>query len=71
MADVRVFKFDADSPTDDAVKRVQKRLDASSGGEAVRRGLAIADAVTRIAKDEGKKLFVENDDGTFQQLIIS
>jgi hypothetical protein len=71
MADVRVFKFDVDSPTDDAVKRVQKRLDASNGGEAVRRGLAIADAVTRLAKDEGKKLFVQNDDGTYQQLIIS
>lgn len=70
MADVRVVKFDIDSPTDVAVRSLQRRLDASSGGDAVRRGLAIADAVTQM-QEEGRDLLVRNRDGSIHKLIIS
>lgn len=74
MADVRILKFDVGSSTDQMLNDVQKRLDASTGIEAFRRGLAIADTVTSILKDEkvkGRKLYIENPDGTRQEIVLA
>ena len=74
MADVRILKFDVGSSTDRMLNDVQKRLDASTGIEAFRRGLAIADTVTSILKDEkikGRKLYIENPDGTRQEIVLA
>lgn len=74
MADVRILKFDVGSSTDKMLQDVQKRLDASTGIEAFRRSLAIADTVTSILKDDklkGRKLFIENPDGTKQEIVLA
>jgi hypothetical protein len=74
MADVRILKFDVGSSTDQMLNNVQRRLDASTGVEAFRRGLAIADTVTSLLKDEGakgRKLYIENADGTRQEIILA
>lgn len=63
-ASVRVIKFDVDSPTDKALQRM-----ATTGVEAMRRSLAIADTVTEKASKG--LLYVKGEDGQFHQLIIS
>ena len=72
MADTasRVFKFDVGSPTDLTLGKLQDKLDASTGTEAIRRSLTIADAITDLTA-KGKKIFVQGEDGTLQQLLIS
>ena len=70
MADARILKFDVGSPTDKMLKAVQSRLDASTGIEAFRRSLSIANTVTEILKDKKKKLYIENPDGTKQEIIL-
>jgi hypothetical protein len=72
MADtsVRILKFDAGSPTDQTLRRMQNKLDASSSVEAMRRSLTIADKITDFTK-EGKKVYVKDSDGTFRELVIS
>lgn len=71
MADtaVRIIKFDAGSPTDQTLSRLQSKLDASSGVEAMRRSLTIADKITDIAKQN--KIFVQGADGVMRELVIS
>lgn len=66
----RVFKFDVGSPTDLTLAKLQKKLDASTGTEALRRSLTIADAVTDLTV-QGRKIFVQGEDGQLQQLLIS
>lgn len=72
MADsvVRIIKFDAGSPTDQALVRMQRKLDASSGVEAMRRSLTIADKITDFTK-AGQKIYVKDTDGTLRELVIS
>lgn len=72
MADTssRVFKFDVGSPTDLTLGKLQEKLDASTGTEALRRSLTIADAVTDLTT-KGRKIFVQGEDGQLQQLLIS
>jgi len=73
MADtssLRVFKFDVGSPTDATLGKLQQKLDASTGTEAIRRSLTIADAITDLTA-QGKKIFVQGEDGQLQQLLIS
>lgn len=69
MADVRVIKFDVGSPTDEIMAKVQKNIHASSNTEAFRRGMAIAEHVTS-AQAKGRKVLIEKEDGTYQQLIL-
>ena len=71
MADARVLKFDVGSPTDKTLKIVQERLNASTGIEAFRRSLAIADAVTEILTTKGNKLYVESPDGSKQEIVLA
>ena len=72
MADssVRIIKFDAGSPTDKTLERLQSKLEASSGVEAMRRSLTIADKITDFAKN-GQKVYVKDADGTLRELLIS
>ncbi len=72
MADpvVRIIKFDAGSPTDQALVRMQSKLDASSGVEAMRRSLTIADKITDFTK-AGQKIYVKDADGSLRELVIS
>ncbi len=72
MADssVRIIKFDAGSPTDQTLSRLQEKLNASSSVEAMRRSLTIADKITDIAKSN-QKIFVQDSDGTMRELVIS
>ncbi|MFG6431375.1 hypothetical protein [Roseateles sp. LYH14W] len=72
MADaaVRIIKFDAGSSTDKTLARMQGKLEASTGVEAMRRSLTIADLITDYTK-KGQKIFVQGDDGVLRQLIIS
>lgn len=72
MADpvVRIIKFDAGSPTDQTLVRMQGKLDASSGVEAMRRSLTIADKITDFTK-AGQKVYVKDTDGTLRELVIS
>lgn len=70
MSDVKVIKFGAGSPTDTMLDRLQARLNATTGVEAFRRGMAIADRITE-ATAEGKRIFIEDKNGTKQELIIS
>lgn len=72
MADptVRIIKFDTNSPTDLALKRMQVKLSASSTVEAMRRSLTIADAVTSLAA-KGQEIYVKAADGTMSRLVIS
>lgn len=72
MADptVRIIKFDTNSPTDLALKRMQEKLSASSTVEAMRRSLTIADAVTNLAA-HGQEIYVKAADGTMSRLVIS
>lgn len=72
MADptVRIIKFDTNSPTDLALKRMQEKLSASSTVEAMRRSLTIADAVTDLAS-RGQEIYVKAADGTMSRLFIS
>lgn len=67
---VRVFKFDVGSPTDKTLGKLQSKLNASTGAEALRRSLTIADAITQITI-EGQDLYVKGKDGQFKQLLIS
>lgn len=71
MADARILKFDVGSSTDNLLTSVKNKLEASSGIEAMRRGLAIADVITDMVKVKKKRLFVESEDGTRQEIIIS
>jgi hypothetical protein len=71
MADVRILKYDVGSPTDKMVERVRGRLDASTGIETLRRSLGIADTITHLLKDEGKKIFIKGDDGALQEIILA
>ncbi len=72
MADptVRIIKFDTNSPTDLALKRMQHKLSASSTVEAMRRSLTIADVVTNLA-EQGQEIYVKAADGTMSRLVIS
>ena len=72
MADptVRIIKFDTNSPTDLALKRMQQKLSASSTVEAMRRSLTIADVVTNLA-EQGQEIYVKAADGTMSRLVIS
>lgn len=72
MADptVRIIKFDTNSPTDLALKRMQRKLSASSTVEAMRRSLTIADVVTNLA-EQGQEIYVKAADGTMSRLVIS
>lgn len=70
MADARIIKFDVGSPTDKTLNELQKKLNASTGVEAVRRSLSIANAVTDILKNKKQRLFVESEDGTRQELML-
>lgn len=72
MADptVRIIKFDTNSPTDLALKRMQQKLSASSTVEAMRRSLTIADVITNLA-DQGQEIYVKAADGTMSRLVIS
>ena len=72
MADsaVRIIKFDAGSPTDKTLNRLQIKLDASTSVEAMRRSLTIADKITDFAKN-GQKVYVQDADGTMRELVIS
>jgi len=67
---VRIIKFDADSPTDRVLARLQSKLDASSTVEAMRRSLTIVDKITDFANN-GQKLFVQEPDGRLRELLIS
>ena len=72
MADapsVRIIKFDAGSPTDQTLARLQAKFDASTSIEAMRRGLTIADKITDYAKTS--KIFVQGADGQMHELVIS
>ena len=70
MADARILKFDVGSNTDNMLNDVKEKLGASTGIETFRRSLAIADTITDIAKSKNKKLFVQNDDGSLQEILI-
>ena len=70
MADVRIIKFDVGSPTDLALNGLQARLGASTGVEAFRRSLSIADTVTEILKDKNKKLVVRDENGKEQEIVL-
>lgn len=70
MADARIIKFDVDSPTDQALKRMQKRLHASTSVEAMRRSLAIADTITGFI-DSKQQLYVKDKNGTLREIVIS
>ena len=67
---VRIIKFDTNSPTDLALKRMQQKLSASSTVEAMRRSLTIADVVTNLA-EQGQEIYVKAADGTMSRLVIS
>lgn len=69
MADVRVIKFDVGSATDKTLARVQHNLHATTNTEAFRRSVAIADYVTQ-AQAKGRKVLIETDDGTYQELVL-
>lgn len=69
MAEVRVLKFDVGSPTDKALAHVQANLHASTNTEAFRRSVAIAEHVTQ-ARANGRKVLIEKDDGTYQELVL-
>lgn len=74
MPNVKILKFDEGSRTDEMLRNVQARLHASTGVEAFRRGLAIADTITALLTDEktkGRKLYVENPDGSRQEIILA
>ena len=67
---VRVFKFDVGSPTDKTLGKLQQKLDASTGTEAIRRSLTIADAITELTA-KGQEIYVKGEDGQLRQLLIS
>ena len=69
-AAVRIIKFDAGSPTDKALDRLQRKLDASSNVEAMRRSLTIADKITDY-RDAGQKIYIKDLDGNLRELVIS
>jgi len=69
-AAVRIIKFDAGSPTDKTLDRMQRKLDASSNVEAMRRSLTIADKITDF-RDAGQKIYIKDADGTLQELVIT
>ena len=71
MADARILKFDVGSSTDNLLSSVKNKLGASSGIEAMRRSLAIADVITDAVKVKKQRLFVESADGTRQEIVIS
>ena len=71
MADARILKFDVGSSTDNLLTSVKNKLEASSGIEAMRRSLAIADVITEAVKVNKQRLFVESADGTRQEIVIS
>ena len=70
MADARILKFDVGSNTDNMLNDVKAKLGASTGIETFCRSLAIADTITDIAKTKNKKLFVQNEDGSLQEILI-
>jgi hypothetical protein len=67
---VRLIKFDADSPTDRVLARLQSKLCASSTVEAMRRSLTIIDKITDLS-EKGQKFFVQEADGKLRELPIS
>ena len=67
---VRIIKFDAGSPTDSALDRMQKKLHASTSVEAMRRSLTIADKITDFTS-KGQTVYVKDTDGSFRELVIS
>ena len=66
---VRVIKFDIGSPTDKTLKNMQAKLHATSTVEAMRRSLAIADAITDFA-NKGK-IFTKDEQGNEKEILIS
>ena len=70
MAEIRVFRFDVGSPTDKTLGKLQDKLDASTGTEALRRSLTIADAITDLTA-AGQEIYVKDKDGQMKQLLIS
>ena len=67
---VRIIKFDAGSPTDQTINRMQGKLNASSSVEAMRRSLTIADAITDFVQ-AGQKIFVQDGEGNLRELVIT
>ena len=70
MADVRVLKFDVGSSTDQALQRLQKRFGTPTGGEAMRRSLAIADFITEATKEKGGKVLIQSPDGSIREIVM-
>ena len=70
MPDVRVIKFDVGSSTDRSLGQIQTNLHTKSSSEAFRRSVAIAERITE-AKAQGAKVFIQNKDGTVQELVVS
>jgi hypothetical protein len=69
MAEVRVLKFDAGSITDDKLGTIQRNLHAGTAVEAFRRSVAIAEFVTTAVAD-GKKVLIQQEDGSMQELVL-
>jgi hypothetical protein len=69
-AAVRIIKFDAGSPTDQTLSRLQSKLSASTSVEAMRRSLTIADKITDFT-EKGRKVFVQDENGQLSELVIS
>ena len=67
---VKVIKYNVGSSTDAALSRMQEKLSASTSVEAMRRSVSIADAVTDYAT-KGQGVFVKDEHGNFQRLVIS
>jgi hypothetical protein len=68
-AEVRILKFDAGSVTDKKLQSVSKALNAANNAEAFRRGIALAEYVVE-ARSQGKKILIEEPDGTRRELVI-
>lgn len=68
MAEVQIIKYDVGSPTDEAMGHIRKAIHGTSVVDAFRRSVAIAYYVTQ-AQAEGRKIFVQNDDGNFVELV--
>jgi hypothetical protein len=69
MADARILKFDVGGPTDKALGRVAIATHSSSNTEAFRRSVAIADVIVR-GRNEGKKIYMEDENGVRQEIEI-
>ena len=69
-ATIRIIKFDAGSPTDQTINRMQGKLNASSSVEAMRRSLTIADKITDFVQ-AGQKIYVKDAEGNLRELVIT